>query len=211
MLKSNLLAALAMSCAFLASPVVAANITYTVNQSIGVGGVTGTITTNGTIGTLTTGDFTAWNLLLTGSGGATYALTNGNSGVLVGNISDPFNPNAGNADTTADALNIYFNFDGTDGGYLGFQQSFYSGEHYWCNASQGQGFDCLLGKTVVPGSFSDPHTQNVSATGNQILASVAGTVGAVPEPASWAMLLFGFGLVGVTVRRRAASPVHVAA
>ena len=29
--------------------------------------------------------------------------------------------------------------------------------------------------------------------------------GAIPEPATWAMLLTGFGLVGATMRRRAAA------
>ena len=29
-----------------------------------------------------------------------------------------------------------------------------------------------------------------------------GAVGGVPEPASWAMMLVGFGIVGITARRR---------
>lgn len=35
--------------------------------------------------------------------------------------------------------------------------------------------------------------------------------GAVPEPATWAMLVSGFGLVGVAARRRVMSPARVAA
>jgi hypothetical protein len=31
-----------------------------------------------------------------------------------------------------------------------------------------------------------------------------GSIGAVPEPASWAMLIAGFGLVGAAQRRRVA-------
>jgi hypothetical protein len=31
---------------------------------------------------------------------------------------------------------------------------------------------------------------------------VLGTAGAVPEPANWAMLIAGFGLVGAVARRR---------
>jgi hypothetical protein len=37
------------------------------------------------------------------------------------------------------------------------------------------------------------------------------TVGGVPEPASWAMMITGFGLVGATLRRRQRPPAIVAA
>jgi hypothetical protein len=36
-------------------------------------------------------------------------------------------------------------------------------------------------------------------------------VGGVPEPASWAMLIAGFGLTGAAMRRRAAALKSVAA
>jgi hypothetical protein len=32
----------------------------------------------------------------------------------------------------------------------------------------------------------------------------SGTGGVIPEPATWAMMIIGFGLVGASVRRRAA-------
>ena len=210
MRKSYLLAAVA-AISLSALPAMAATIVYNVNQTIGSGSVTGTITTNGTIGILTKPDITAFNLHLTGSGGVTFDLDNSSAGVLVGNISDPFNPNAGNQDLTADGTNIYFNFDGTDGGYFGFQQVFYSGQHYWCNASQGQGFDCLVGKSVAPVNFFDPSFQNVSATGNQIIASTGVIGGGVPEPAAWGMMLLGFGVMGSAMRRRVAARICVLA
>jgi hypothetical protein len=176
-----------------------AAITYTVDQVIGDGSVTGTITTDGATGLLSASDITAWNLLLTGKGGATFTLVNGPSGVLVGNISQPFNPTAGNNDLTADTQHIYFNYSGTDGGYLGFQTNpFYGGNNYWCNASQGQGFDCAVGKSVVPVLYSDPSSQYQPASGEQIIASVASSA---PEPASWAMMLAGFGALGAALRR----------
>jgi len=43
---------------------------------------------------------------------------------------------------------------------------------------------------------------NFDGTGQAIFAYNAGPGGAVPEPASWAMLIAGFGLVGATMRRR---------
>ena len=51
-------------------------------------------------------------------------------------------------------------------------------------------------------------------TGNSVIPRLeligepgAGGVGAVPEPASWAMMITGFGLAGATLRRRRPVPV----
>jgi hypothetical protein len=89
------------------------------------------------------------------------------------------NPNAGTADLTADATNIYFNFDGTDGGYLGFQPlPLYGGQHYWCCASKNNNYDCSQGISVVPLVYNDPSAFNVPTSGNQIIATVGGTGGA---------------------------------
>ena len=206
MIRKIAIAALLAGTAFVGVSASAAPIIYTVNQVIGAGGVTGTITTDGTVGTLAAVNITAWNLLLTGNSGATFNLVNGSSGVEVGNISDPFNPNAGNADLTADATNIYFNYSGTDGGYLGFQTlPFYGGQNYWCNASFNNNFDCAQGKSVVPVLFSSPTSIYQAATGNQIIASVVGTNGGVPEPATWAMMVIGIGVIGATMRRQKAT------
>jgi PEP-CTERM motif len=55
------------------------------------------------------------------------------------------------------------------------------------------------------------HASNVAGTANELITSAtfsyaaagAPAVGAVPEPAAWAMMILGFGLVGGTVRYRA--------
>jgi hypothetical protein len=179
-----------------------ASIVYDVNQSIGAGGVVGTITTDGHTGVLSASDFTAWNLTLTGNGGATRNLVNGPSGVAVGNISAPFNPNAGTPDLTADTTHIFFNFDATDGGYFVFQTfPFFTGAQYWCNASLNNNFDCAQGKSVVPILFSDPSSINQPASGNQIIATAASVP--APEPSSLFLILSGFaGLAAFRRSRR---------
>ena len=173
-------------------------ITYSVHQIIGAGSVIGTITTDGATGVLGKSDIVGWNLDLNGVG-ASINLNTGNSNALVGNGFDPFNPAAGNADLTADPTHLFFNFDGLDKGYFAFQIFDYSGANYWCNASANQGFDCVPGKTVAPKSAFDPSAQFAAASGNQVIGIVAS---GVPEPATWALLLTGFGGLGVALRSR---------
>src|SRR6267378_6044483 len=85
----------------------ATDITYTVNQTVGAGGVTGTITTDGTIGTLAAGNIIGWNLLLN-SGSSTITLTGPPSA----------NSNVGNFGVdllTASATQLFYNFGGSIG------------------------------------------------------------------------------------------------
>ena len=127
-----------------------ANIIYDVNLAIGAGGVVGTITTDGNVGVIGASNILAWNLTVTGKGGATFNLVNGPSGVACGNNTAVFNPNAGTPDLTADANHIYFNFSATDGGYLGFQTlPFYGGNNYWsCGAKNNSNVE--PGLSAVP-------------------------------------------------------------
>ena len=67
-------------------------------------------------------------------------------------------------------------------------------------------FGSLLNQPLAPGALNTL-TVNGTTGGN---ASYAGTlsfaaVPAVPEPATWAMMLFGFGAIGVGLRRRTAA------
>lgn len=77
----------------------------------------------------------------------------------------------------------------------------------------------VVGSLAIPGYSSDNFfgltgqgisyaTLNSSTTGDYILLDnltyhVAAVSGAVPEPASWAMLIAGMGVVGAAMRRRA--------
>jgi hypothetical protein len=184
-----------------ASTCATANITYTVNETILNGSVTGTITTDGMTGLLTGADIVAWNLLLKG-GAASTTLTDMNSVVLDYGTNGFFGVPSN--DVTATATDLFFNYSGADAGYLAFQTPpAYGGQMYWCNATHNQGFDCAVGESVVPVLFSDPSSQyDTSRTGNQIIG-VAGT-SAVPEPMAWMMMLVGFAGVGAVMRRRGA-------
>ncbi|MBS0265754.1 MAG: hypothetical protein JSS02_27735 [Planctomycetes bacterium] len=177
----------------------AGTITYDVNQTIGGGSVVGTVETDGTTsGALNASNITAWNLTLTGLQGSTFTLTNSNSGVFVSG-----------SDVTATPTNLFFNFSGTDDGYLLFQASFGSGTHYWGLATSTTGL-LLQGQTVVPGTvFDSPQTYQYEAeSGNQIIGTVH-TNGAVPEPSSFApFIIVGISLVmGAYRRQRAARSV----
>lgn len=44
--------------------------------------------------------------------------------------------------------------------------------------------------------------QKAQITGKFTLSNVGAAVGAVPEPATWGMMIMGFGLTGATLRRR---------
>ncbi len=57
---------------------------------------------------------------------------------------------------------------------------------------------------IIGGSFNGPDGQNDAFK----LASV--TVAAVPEPATWAMMLIGFGMIGGTMRKRTRAKVSFA-
>jgi hypothetical protein len=170
-----------------------ADITYSVNRTVGLGSVVGTITTDGDIGTLGLGDFVAWSLTLNGVG-AVYAINNTDSTVW----------GAPDGDVTATATDLYFNFGGSEGDLI-FQQVVSSGAQYYCD--QAVGGACLNGESDVPQYYTNASAQIVSRTENQIIGSVGGSI---PEPSTWALMLLGFGGIGYAGYRQTRRMARVA-
>lgn len=160
--------------------------TYLVDQMIGtVGRVTGDIVTDGTLGTLTTANFTAWNLLVQGNG-ASITVTNGSSNVI----------GTGDA-VTATATAISFNYNDPTYSFLGFQ-NYGSSEGYWCNATTYG--SCLQGASAIPDFYYTGTAQYEARSGTQVIAATA--VAGVPEPANWALMIAGIGVAGFVMRQR---------
>ncbi len=186
MIKTIFMVALALA----GTSAAAAAITYNVSQTIGLGSVVGTIETNGAIGPLAQSDVIGFDLTVSGPG-ASVELTQADSVVIT---------SGGNFSATENSL--FFNYSGASG-YLLFQLgSFGTGMKYFCNASVAD--TCFQGASAIPESFDSPSAQVEARAGNQILGSVSG---AVPEPASWALMLGGFGLVGAALRQRSRATV----
>jgi len=162
----------------------ASPITYNVDQTIGLGSVIGTITTDGNSGILGLADITNWNLNLNGVG-ASFNLQPSNSAVW-----------GGGSDLTATPTQLLFNYSGSDGGFVVFQDGVSSGWRYYCNNTTSGA--CLQSASVVPEHYSYPSAQFATFTGNVVI----GTAAPVPEPESYAMLLAGLGLLGFMVPRK---------
>ena len=168
----------------------ASTVNYTVARTIGAGSVTGFIQTDGTFGVLQAADFTDWNLLLN-DGTSTFSLF----GPLSGNNSVVYTQ--GN-DVSASSTQLLFNFSGTDNGLLLFQQGLFSGNHYYCSATQTSA--CFgPGETVTPINVFTGY-QFVDRSGNVVIGTAGGST--VPEPGT--LLMFGLGIAGLAgvLRRR---------
>src|SRR5947209_908359 len=92
--------AVIMASTFLA----ATPITYTFNQTFGSGSVTGSLTTDGTLGVLNAADLLDWTLTLNDGTNTTVLLTSNSS--FGSGLHDTVGPN--NVDLTATATNLLF-------------------------------------------------------------------------------------------------------
>jgi len=170
-----------------ANMVQAAAITYTVSLTgLGFddGSVNGTIETDGTIGTLASGDILSYNLLLNDGIGQTFTLDPGDSIVTL----------TGTA-TTATASLLQFNFDTpppSDVGDLGYFEIL--------DSTAGWGFALAVPPNQPLGGIINP--DDAGTGGLLYFGTQPITVGtaATPEPSTF--VVSGLCLLGVVWRRR---------
>jgi stress response protein SCP2 len=181
MLKSRWIVALIFAAAA-AAPVGGAEI-YSVDLAVGVGNATGTITTDGTIGTLGTANIVAWDLTLN-DGTSTVELTDSNSETQV---------IAG--DLTASSLGLFFNFSNDDFGQFDFFNQ---------TSEPNYGTICIETDNNCGGDSSSMVLLDLNEDGLSVDSELAGIeqiASAVPEPNSAVLWLAGIAVM-IPIRRR---------
>jgi hypothetical protein len=164
----------------------AGSITYQVDQTVGVGTVTGFIETDGTIGTiLSSSNILDWDLLLN-DGTTAWGLL----GPLSGSNS---NFRVDGSDFSATATELLFNFSGTDHGFIAFEQT--ADQAFWCASPEA----CEIG-TAGESLFTGNADQYTGLTGTQVIASVAGS--GVPEPSAFGFLSLGLVAMRLLAARK---------
>jgi hypothetical protein len=195
------LGALGIAASLLASAPAQANNVYSINQTSTtpeVSGelsplsdtVSGTVTTDGTIGVLQSSNILSWNLQLTDNFRPAFNvdLTPANSGIWF---------DTGNG-LSASATGLSFDFSLAGAVFIiqGTTFGFSSGYQYFCfQATTGP---CLTGETIVPDYYA---VDGVLATGLSGSTPLDPTP-AVPEPSIFAMASVGFAGLGLLARRR---------
>ena len=189
MMKSLLLAA----CAAISLAGAADATTYVGNRTAGTATAALSITTDNTIGVLSTANITDWTISMT-DGAVSFTLfgpqSGNNSGLLI----------SGTA-LSATATSLLFDFSAASGFALFQAPDVGSGQTFYCTQISGC-FDFS-----GPGEGIDANSnfafQRNSLTGSQVIA----TAGNVPEPEAWALLIGGLGAVGAAARRRRVAAV----
>lgn len=182
-------------------------ITYVGTRTVGDSIAQLSITTDDTIGTLARGNVYSWSITVTNGARTATIWFDGDS--EDGNSRLDFSGSA----LSATATDLKFNFDAAANSYLAFAINDASTpiEAYgslWSVQTSGATTSFLRPEEVIRLGFvdSNPIYRNENRSGLVTLASIGGA-GAVPEPATWAMMLAGFGMAGAALRRRRPAPV----
>ena len=145
----------------------------------------GTVTTDDTIGSLTSANLVDWTLFI-GTGADQYlSLTPGDSQFF-----------AGGQSLVASPANLTFDFSNPDASYFGFSLI----------AAPDAAICVVSGPASCYGETNGVYVgvgENyvfVPQTGVQFIGTAA--AGAVPETATWGMMIAGFGMIGAAARRR---------
>jgi hypothetical protein len=171
-----------------------ADITYSINDTVGAGTVTGSITTDGFLGTLQTSDIIDWNLVLTNGSGTTLDLTGPSAIAPIEEVK------VVGSSLTASSTNLSFDFGGA--GYLLIQQNgLNNGGTYFCDA--GAGSPCTAdGESDFPGLVFSANQQFVPRSGDISIGTAADLGSTVPEPSSVFLLSGALLGVGLLARKR---------
>ena len=190
-LGAMIMAGSAQAATYVGTRAIIDNVGYVSNINL-------SITTDGTIGTLARSNITDWTVGITARGGSDTLF-----GPLSGNNSTLFFTLAGYSGLSATATNLLFDFDDdTHVSFFGPGGPGVSQSYYMLAGKSVQG--TWLGPTnaelasVHPGNGI---TIQWSIRGVQTIGVAAAAVAAVPEPASWAMMIAGFGIVGGAMRK----------
>ena len=156
----------------------------TYDGTLTIDGLTSTysITTDGTLGALTGSNIASWGVTMSSTAGV-VTFTNG-PGSLV------FSGSSLSATTT----DLLFNYGVSGVNYLIFCS--FNCRHF-LDFETNDGF-----ADNAAMRFDNGTIVRVGQTSIQSIASRPGTIGAVPEPGTWAMMLLGFGAIGFSMRRR---------
>jgi hypothetical protein len=177
----------------LATPSWAA-IEYTGLRSVGAGSAALRITTDGTLGVLSQTNILDWTVTVTDPFGQSVL-----TGPLSG--SNSYYGLVGDA-VSASTSGLSYDFGSSGGGYLFFAGNGPvppGGTSFWCLQTN----YCYDGDNLTEGlgnNYSSTYFSEARSGVIQFASAAGGGVGAGPEPGTWAMMIFGFGVVGSVMR-----------